>query len=215
MRSYFFLILPALAIAACGSDNDNSSSSSTSSGSSADGGKTADAAPPVCAANTVPPDVRNVSCAVTIQKHALQQPAEQHLPETTTIAYCSNPPTSGPHYPVWTTFSEFQQPVEWPYLVHSEEHGAVLLLYKCGPEAPCPEIVDELRKVKERAPADCGGAKRVIIAPDPALTTKVAAAAYGVSLTADCADGPTLDEFVKTYIGKGPEDVCVPGKAFP
>jgi hypothetical protein len=165
----------------------------------------------------VPPETRNVACAVTLSTPGLQQPASKHLPEGTEITYCTNPPTSGPHYPVWADFKEYTQPVPWPYLVHSEEHGGVLLLYKC--DQPCPDVVDQLRAVRDRAAADptCEaqgrpGQKRIVIAPSSTIPTRVAAAAWAAMYTADCADGPTLDEFVKTKGRNGPEDLCVEGR---
>lgn len=134
------------------------------------------------------------------------------------MTYCTNPPTSGPHYAVWADFLEYEAPVPWPYLVHSEEHGAVLLLYKC--ETPCPDVVDALRAVRDRAEADptCEGlgrkgTKRIVIAPSTTIPTRVAAAAWAASYTADCADPATLDEFVKTKGRNGPEDLCYEGKA--
>ncbi|MBX3227644.1 MAG: DUF3105 domain-containing protein [Labilithrix sp.] len=212
MKSCLALALSVIAlIAACSSDSDDNSGTTSSSTSGAP--PDADAGPAVCSADPTPPDVRNASCAVTINTHALQEPANKHVQVGTAVDYCTNPPSSGPHYFAWTSFGEFTQPVEWQYLVHSEEHGAVLLLYKCDPA--CPEIVEQLREVKTRAPNDCGGNKRIIIAPAPSIPTKVAAAAWGKTLTADCVDGPTFDEFVANNIAKGPEDICVPGQVFP
>jgi glycosyltransferase involved in cell wall biosynthesis len=53
------------------------------------------------------------------------------------------------------------------------------------------------------------------IAPSTTIPTRVAAAAWGAYYTADCVDGPTLDEFVATKGQKGPEDVCAAGQLFP
>ena len=49
-----------------------------------------------------------------------------HIPIGASVVYNSNPPSSGPHYPVWANFQEFAVPVDDRYLVHSMEHGAVL-----------------------------------------------------------------------------------------
>lgn len=73
----------------------------------------------------------DASCEVVIETPELL-PAT-HVPEGTVITYNSNPPSSGPHYPIWANFQEYAEPVERPYLVHSLEHGAILLLYK----TPC------------------------------------------------------------------------------
>jgi hypothetical protein len=94
----------------------------------------------------------------------------------------------------------------------------VLLLYKC--ETPCPDVVEALRAVRDRAAADptCQGqsrpdVKRIVIAPSTTIPTRVAAAAWGATYTADCVDGPTLDEFVKTKGQNGPENLCFAGRA--
>ena len=59
----------------------------------------------------------------------------------------------------------------------------------------------------------CGaGVKRIIIAPSSTIPTKVAAAAWAATYTADCVDGPTLDECVKDKGQRGPEDICAAGQ---
>ena len=154
------------------------------------------------------------SCDVTIESPPIS--GATHVPEGTAIAYCSNPPSSGNHYPVWAAYQEYSAPVEWPYLVHSMEHGAVVLLYKCAPPG-CPEIVEQLVKVRDNAAADplcVNGGKRIIIAPSATITTKVAAAAWGKTYQAACVDMPTLEAFVRDNYAKGPENLCNPGRTF-
>ncbi len=143
------------------------------------------------------------------------------MPEGTPIEYNSNPPSSGPHYPIWAAFQEYDKPIARPYLVHDLEHGAIVLLHNCAlakPNAPCPGIIEQLRKVRDAVPTDpkCDAATRVrvIIAPDPDLDVPVAAAAWGFTYKADCVDAPTLEQFAKDNYAKGPEDFCTPGKVF-
>lgn len=178
----------------------------------------ADAGPPQCSADVAPPETRQVSCAVTLSTPGLQQPASKHVLAGTSVTYCTNPPTSGPHYAIWADFKEYTAEIPWENLVHSEEHGGVLLLYNCP--TGCPDVVEALRAVRDRAAVDrmCEsqgrpGVKRIIIAPSSKIPTKVAAAAWGASYTADCADGPTLDEFVATKSKNPPEDLCYAGQA--
>lgn len=142
------------------------------------------------------------------------------MPEGTVLTYCTTPPASGDHYPVWAAFQEYDKPVEWPYLVHSMEHGAVVLLYHCPPPG-CPELVAQLRSVRDGLPEDpkCVDQptpRRVIIAPSPTPTigTQIAAAAWGATYGADCFDEATLSAFVRDSYGKGPEDICFPGRTF-
>ncbi len=202
-------VLLAVSIAACGGDDDSSDTTPTP-----DGGT--DPAPAVCPDPPPAPQKPAASCDVSIHVSPVS-PSVRHVPEGTAIEYCTNPPSGGDHYPIWAAFQEYDKPVEWPYLVHSMEHGAIVLLYKCDPA--CPEIVDVLRKVRDEAAADpiCDGQptpKRIIIAPSPTIPTKVAAAAWGAAYTADCADQPTLAAFVRDYYAKGPENICFPGKVF-
>src|SRR4051794_5951171 len=110
-----------------------------------------------------------------------------HLPEGTAIAYSSNPPSSGPHYPVWANFQEYATPVPDGYLVHSMEHGAVVLLYRCDAldagAGTCPEVVAALRSVRDALATDASCDPtirvRIILAPRPELDVPVAAAAWG------------------------------------
>jgi hypothetical protein len=137
-----------------------------------------------------------------------------HIPQGAAVTYDSNPPSSGPHYTTWANFQEYAEPVDDRYLVHSMEHGAVLLLYKCE-DAGCPELVDALRAVRDAVPADplCDPSIRVriILAPRPANDVTVAAAAWGATYRADCVDAASLAQFIADHYAKGPENFCDPG----
>ncbi|OJY15204.1 MAG: hypothetical protein BGO98_22425 [Myxococcales bacterium 68-20] len=208
-RVFFSASLAALTLLSVACGDDDSSAVSSADG----GGGGGEAAAPVCA-TTPAPEKPAASCDVTIESPPIS--GATHVPEGTAIAYCSNPPSSGNHYPVWAAYQEYSAPVEWPYLVHSMEHGAVVLLYKCAPPG-CPEIVEQLVKVRDNAAADplcVNGGKRIIIAPSATITTKVAAAAWGKTYQAACVDMPTLEAFVRDNYAKGPENLCNPGRTF-
>jgi hypothetical protein len=202
----------AVSIAACGGDDDSSDTTMSPDG----GGRGAEGGAPVCPDPPPAPQKPAASCDVSIVVSPVS-PTIRHVPEGTALEYCTNPPSGGDHYPIWAAFQEYDKPIDWPYLVHSMEHGAVVLLYKCDPA--CPEIVDVLRKVRDEAAPDplCAGQatpKRIIIAPSPTIPTKVAAAAWGAAYTANCADHPTLAAFVRDHYAKGPENFCSPGRVF-
>ncbi len=59
------------------------------------------------------------------------QPGRDHHPEGTKYVYNFNPPTSGDHYPSWITKGVYDTPREDGYLVHSLEHGYVIIWYDC------------------------------------------------------------------------------------
>jgi hypothetical protein len=190
-------------LSACGDDDDSTTTSPTTP-----------LEPPACVSPPAP--VKPAStCDATIALPPIQN--SRHVPEGTAISYCTNPPSSGPHYPVWAAYEEFGKPVDAPYLVHSLEHGAVILYYRC--ETECPEIVAELRRLRDTMPVDpsCTDFRtrsRVILAPSPTLPTKVAAVAWGAVYTAGCAEASTLEPFMREHYAKGPEDLCAPGRSF-
>jgi hypothetical protein len=145
--------------------------------------------------------------------------ASPHVSEGSAVAYASNPPSSGPHYPSWANFQEFAHPVDDGYLVHSMEHGAVLLLYKCADDGgSCSDMIAQLRAVRDAVPTDplCdpGIRVRVILAPRSANDAAVTAAAWGNTYRADCVDAPSLAAFITAHYAHGPEDFCFPGSVF-
>jgi hypothetical protein len=161
------------------------------------------------------PIVIDASCQVVIDTPPLL--AGEHVPEGTAITWSSNPPSSGPHYPIWANYQEFDKPVDRGYLVHSMEHGGVVLFYKCDADAAsCDADVTGLRQVRDAVPADplCSPPikNRIVIVPDPLLDVPIAAAAWGWTYKAPCLDVPTLTQFAKDHVTLGTEDTCAPGK---
>jgi hypothetical protein len=154
------------------------------------------------------------ACNVKLASPPLME--SPHVPEGTPVTYDSNPPSSGPHYPIWADFREYATPVADGYLVHAEEHGAVLLLYRC--DTPCDDLVMSLRALRDAVPTDplCDSSQgervRVILAPRPANDTIVAAAAWGHTYHADCFDGASLATFIADNYAHSPENFCSPGQ---
>ena len=59
----------------------------------------------------------------------------KHVELGTKVNYNSNPPTSGPHYEEWEKSGIYDQPLQDEKLVHSLEHGYVVISYHCDPPA--------------------------------------------------------------------------------
>lgn len=204
-----FASLIVVVLGACGDDAEPAARSN----GGADGGVVTcpAVAPAPVAANACNAKVWS---APPVENNAL------HVADGTPVSYCTNPPTTGPHYFSWADFREYDKEIDARYLVHSMEHGAVILYYRCdGGAAGCPEIVDALRALRDARPVDpiCAQLgstqRRIILAPSPAIPTKVAAAAWGGYYEADCVDPPTLDAFLNDYYAKTIEDICVPGES--
>ena len=96
-------------------------------------------------------------CEITIDAPAFL-PA-LHVAIGTHVEYDSNPPSSGPHYPVWAAFQTWSAPVAREYYVHDLEHGAIVLLYKCDTGDGCPSITAGLKSVGDAVLGQCAPKK--------------------------------------------------------
>lgn len=136
-----------------------------------------------------------------------------HIPNCSPVTYSTNPPTSGPHYPVWAAFRRYVTPVPRGYTVHSMEHGAVVISYNCPTN--CDADLAALESFLAGRPADpmCVSPirHRIVITPDPLLDVPFAAAAWGASLKSRCLDLPALGAFLDAHYGRAPEDFCFDG----
>lgn len=152
------------------------------------------------------------ACGAVVQ----EQPYEgaTHVPTCSTVSYASNPPSSGNHYPIWAAFRSYDAPVPEGFLVHDLEHGAIVLTYNCptgcaGEVAAAQAFIDAL-PVDPLCP-EAGPARRVVMTPDPRLTTKWAASAWTWTLRAGCFEASSFGAFVAAHYAHAPEDECADG----
>jgi hypothetical protein len=139
-----------------------------------------------------------------------------HVPYGTAVDYDANPPVGGPHFPIWAAYQEFDRPVDRRVYVHDEEHGAIVLLYRCADRSACPEIASALRAVADAVPSDpvCeahGARVQIVITPDPLLDAAVGAASWGFNYKADCVEPVSLAAFIAAHYGHGRETTCEAG----
>lgn len=141
-----------------------------------------------------------------------------HVPECSAIGPSTNPPTIGPHYPIWAQFGIYEEPIHAGFLLHSLEHSAVALLYNCAlVEAQgdsCDALRAELTEFYDGWDEDplCSTAPhRLMVVPDPNLETPFAAIAWGYYLEGDCFDSERVTEFVNAHYGKNYENICNAG----
>ena len=159
------------------------------------------------------------SCAAVSAAPPLEGAGHTNAP-CDPVTYVSNPPSSGNHYPVWTEFKTYDTPVPEGFWVHSLEHGAVVISYNC-PDG-CPGEVAAAQSMIDSLPVDplcypTGGTsfRRLVMTPDPRLTTRFAASAWGFTLRAACFDPVAFRAFIDAHYGQGPEDFCSAGAYVP
>lgn len=118
----------------------------------------------------------------------------------TTATYRVDPPAGGDHDPIPAdagTYTEANAP-PLPQLVHSLEHGFVILWHQ--PDAPS-EVTDAVSAAQDQFPDD------VLVVPHSSLEVPVAATAWHKRLLCADPEPQTLTQFVEEYRNEGPEDV--------
>lgn len=125
----------------------------------------------------------------------------EHVDIGTEITWMHNPPHSGPHFPVWSSWGEKLEPVERGYWVHNLEHGGIVVVYNCA--EPCEDELDIVREAMAARPEH-----DVLLTPDPLLEGSRFAALSWTWVHA--FDEPVLEDlvcFVDQHYDNSPEIV--------
>lgn len=157
------------------------------------------------------------TCTVTIFTDTIS--GAEHRTPCTDIAYPFYPPSAGPHFSQWASFNTYSAPIPWGFLVHSLEHGAVILLYNCATATDCDAVRAEFASIitdhgLDPLCRDEDWSSRIIVVPDPTLSVPIAAVAWRNVYQATCLDSPSLRSFVDAHYGMATESLCLPGVDF-
>ncbi|WP_226011277.1 DUF3105 domain-containing protein [Halomicrobium salinisoli] len=157
------------------------------------GGGNADASIPARGDAAVISQVENESIA-----------SNEHVSQGTDIDYERMPPTGGAHYGGQTVSAGFYEAEQsLGALVHSLEHGAVVVYYD-------PAALDRSAEQSLRAFANrhTGGWRSFIAVPNPAESPDApyVLAAWGHRLEMNEYDNETVRQFTGEYLGRGPEN---------
>lgn len=112
-------------------------------------------------------------------------------------AYNSNPPTSGWHWEGLAGAGIKDTPVPDELLLHSMEHGAVVVWYRDNLEQ------NEIDTIKEAFNSASG---KKILVPRKDLDVPVALTSWGYLLKLEEIDQSTIIDFIETNNNKAPED---------
>jgi hypothetical protein len=157
---------------------------------------------------------QDASCGASYAEHTPDPGV--HVDFDADITWDTNPPSSGPHYPVWAHWGVHTETLPRGYYVHNEEHGGVVVLYNCSMLADCAATSAALQAWVLSLPPEpmcmgTGVSRRIVLTRDDLIDTPVAAAAWGWTYAANCVDTPSLAAFVFGRTGHGPEDFCDDG----
>jgi hypothetical protein len=220
-RAWGTLVL-AIGALACGDSGVDDLAGGGTGGSGASGGEGGTGGTEPEPTETIlhpdqPPLPGETECVVTIREHLVRE-GQQHVDVCTPVAYETNPPSSGDHWPIWAQYRVFDTPVPRQMLVHNLEHGSILMLHDC--EEACPDVTAAFEQAAVELGPDplCVASpanaerSRIVFAPDPELDEPIGLAAWRATYTATCIDPPSLLDFLEKHYATGPEQVCSQGK---
>lgn len=118
------------------------------------------------------------------------------------LCYDENPPSSGPHRPMWGRWGAYEYMPPQRY-IHNLEHGGIAFLYN-----PCAsqDIIDSLRLLACSRADDDGGPFRWVLTPYVGLPTNIAIVAWEWTYTNNCFEESSISEFIDEHYRNAPED---------
>lgn len=114
-----------------------------------------------------------------------------HVPIGTKVDYNSNPPTSGKHYEDWVKSGVYSEPKDDRNLVHSLEHGYVVMSYNCDVK---PQSLNLVKSVYAHGIEDQGAT--------PSSSEATASASLSDSFRSDDCH-KLVDQLITIYEKKG------------
>lgn len=124
---------------------------------------------------------------------------QTHLQRGQGHEYSSRFPTSGPHAQVWTRTGIYDFPQFPKLLVHSLEHGNVVIYY----DKPGAEVINTIKQWTGLYPGQWDG---LIVAPMSGLGKKIVLNAWTKQLDLAEFDAAAAAAFIDRYRGRGPEN---------
>ena len=131
------------------------------------------------------------ACGPPVQDPLDSRSLQHALPGAPPPTYATEPPTSGPHQAGGLAGGVADQPLPGPAQVGALEAGQVLLQHRDLEPA-------------ERTRLEALAGPLVVVAPNPALPTRVVASAWRTRQGCDAVDAAELRRFVSDHAGQGP-----------
>lgn len=126
-----------------------------------------------------------------------------HVPSDRDVQYAQDPPLSGTHYGDWVRAGFYNQTPPLGNLVHSLEHGHVVVYYD-----PAAMTAADRRALEALAANHTSRWESVVVAPNPNENPAApyVLTAWQVRLRLDEYDPERVDAFLDAFRGKGPEN---------
>lgn len=126
----------------------------------------------------------------------------EHVRASVEVTYNSNPPTSGPHTGASIGPGIYEEAPDDKPLVHSLEHGYVIISYNCEQsEMPCTELQESLEEVAREKRL-----WKLIVTPRENLDVPIALTAWTRIDKLEEFDRNRIERFIDAWRDRGPED---------
>lgn len=133
---------------------------------------------------------------IQINVETLPDEGREHTEEP--VSYQSFPPTSGNHHPKPAEYGFYVKEVKFEHLVHSLEHGDIVLYYQ---NSLSDEELAQLRELSQFTYKGSG----VIVLPNKDIKAPIVLTAWTKKANLDSFDIKQIKQFIYDHINKGPE----------
>lgn len=141
---------------------------------------------------------------VPIQGRDHIQPGQPHDP------YNSDPPTSGPHYDTPIAEGFYNEAPADEYLVHSLEHGYVVIWYNCAKitEAECETLKQQIQEAMQSSGlAAVTNTLKLIAVPRPSMEHLLVLTSWGRIDRLDSFDQNRVRRYITLFRETAPENL--------
>jgi hypothetical protein len=147
------------------------------------------------------PDRGDEALLSAVERHPSE--GTTHVDSGTEVEYGTTPPTSGPHYASTVAAGFYEETPALGSLVHTLEHGAVVVYYDPGALTPAAR-----GSLRAWAGAHTGTWRSVVVVPHPSEDPDApyVLTAWRTTMRLEEYDEERLRAFVAEYLGRGPEN---------
>ncbi len=128
--------------------------------------------------------------------------SREHVPDGTKMTYNSNPPAAGAHYAQPQDAGIYTTPPADGHLVHSLEHGAVILWYN-------PKLLTQAQIATLKNIFNTISLAKTIMTPRDSLDVPVALSSWGRILKLQTIDNKQITTFFNTNYDRAPEQAPI------
>ena len=133
----------------------------------------------------------------------IEELGSEHLVAGTSFFYPTTPPAGGPHWEIPARCGIYADPIPYEALVHTIEHGAIIMYY--DPVAWTPTAIAQFEALAREILSD---GDRFVLAPappSPPFPRPIVLATWGYLLFLDEFEPDTIRDFVDEFENEGPE----------